>query len=277
MKDKMANLQEFPDILNIELTNLCNLQCRMCPTGRGLLMRKQGFMSNDTFEKILTEAAAHDTAIRFVRWGEPTLHPNLMKFVRMVESYGLLCHINTNGFFMDDKIISDMIQIPLDSIKFSMQGVTKDEYEKWRQGGNFLLLLGWIKELYLRRNRRKLPFITIGTTVSKRDEENIKEFKCSMRSISDSVLVGTIRNIIARTERGNNPNCPEVFNKLSINYNGDVTACCADYDDYMKIGNIHKNTLKELWTSNRINYYREMLCEGRHAELEICKSCIIGN
>jgi len=32
-KDKYANLIDFPRFLDVELTNTCNLNCIMCPTG----------------------------------------------------------------------------------------------------------------------------------------------------------------------------------------------------------------------------------------------------
>ena len=30
--------------------------------------------------------------------------------------------------------------------------------------------------------------------------------------------------------------CNEAFDKLSINWNGDVTLCCEDYDNFMIVG-----------------------------------------
>lgn len=274
MKDKLANLRKFPLLIDVELCNLCNLRCRMCPTGRGLLMRKQGFMSRAVFEKIVRECAAHNCHIRFVRWGEPLLHPNLLQFVRIIKSYGLLCHINTNGMLMDDVFISQIIKIPLDSIKFSFQGTTKDEYEKTRLEGSFTELLGWVKELFYRRHKRQLPYITIGTTITSEQVDSVKTFKKAAEKISDNVQVGKTKDIILRNTVGNNPQCPEVFDKLSIDFDGSVTACCSDYDRYMKVGDIKDKSLKEIWTDKPITYYREMLANNRHNELELCKSCI---
>ena len=43
----------FPDIYNIEPTNYCPLECKMCP--RGNMTRKIGNMSIDIFQKIRSE------------------------------------------------------------------------------------------------------------------------------------------------------------------------------------------------------------------------------
>lgn len=48
--------------------------------------------------------------------------------------------------------------------------------------------------------------------------------------------------------------CPEAFDKLSINWNGDVTLCCSDYDNFMIVGNILDLDIKEIFNSNATKY-----------------------
>ena len=275
MKDKMNNLIEFPRYVDIELTNTCNLGCIMCPTGRNLLIRPVGFMGHGMFIKILKECARYGCHVRFVRWGEPLLHPEVTKFMAMVKSSGLMCHINTNGMLLTDEVISRIISMKLDSIKFSFQGVDRDEYERFRKGGSWEQLLINISELYNRRYKKKQPYITVGSTVSKPDIEAIRHFTSKMLEIADEVSVGHTRNIINPEPNGRKPNCPEVFDKLSINWNGEVVACCSDWNNSMLLGNLEKSTLYDIWHGDNANYYRQMLVDGRHAELELCKSCYL--
>ena len=69
------------------------------------------------------------------------------------------------------------------------------------------------------------------------------------------------------------PECPEVFNKLSINWDGTLTACCLDSDNKMFLGDIRKSSLKQIWRSKKLNEYRTILAEMRHDELDLCKHC----
>jgi len=71
----------------------------------------------------------------------------------------------------------------------------------------------------------------------------------------------------------NRDSCPEVFNKLSINWDGLVTACCGDYDNMMIVGNIKNNTLGDIFHSDKINYYRNMILSNKHSELDLCRIC----
>jgi radical SAM protein with 4Fe4S-binding SPASM domain len=70
------------------------------------------------------------------------------------------------------------------------------------------------------------------------------------------------------------PNCPEVFDKLSIDWNGDVTMCCADYDGEMVIGNVLNDNLQDLWVSEEADNIRKTIVSGKHFEkFKICKNC----
>ena len=277
-KDKYANLIDFPRFLDVELTNTCNLNCIMCPTGMNISQRKQGFMSHGTFEKILTECIRHRCHIRFVRWGEPLLHPELTRFIGLIKGTGLMCHINTNGMFIDDEFIIKIIRLKLDSIKFSFQGVDKNEYEKYRQGAEWEKLILNIKRLHDYRGRKKLPFITIGTTVTQStSNDNIINFKSKMSEISDRVDIGITRNIInpPTLSTTNHPSCPEMFDKLSVNWDGTVTACCSDWNNTLLVGDLRHSTLEDIWKGDNMDYYRKMIVNNRHSELVPCNNCYL--
>ena len=51
------------------------------------------------------------------------------------------------------------------------------------------------------------------------------------------------------------PECPEVFNKLSINWDGTLTACCTDSDNKMLLGNIKESSVTEIWKSDKLDEY----------------------
>lgn len=257
-KEKFDNLPDFPIMLDVELTNLCNFKCKMCPVGKQQMKRKQGFMSPEVFEWIIREAARYGTAIRFIRWGEPLLHPNLLQFVRMVKNAGLLCHINTNGFFFDNEFISNIIKIPLDSIKFSFHNEN---------------ITNWIEELYLRRNKKSKPYIHV--SITDKEADCLDEFKDLIRPICDKVTVNKTRDVFQIQEMPVAPNCPELFSKLSINWDGTVSGCCSDWDNYMLVGDLNKEGLEDIWNGNKIKAYRKAILNNTHNSLFLCRRCTL--
>ena len=69
MQEKIESPRQFPILLDIELTNQCNFHCKMCPTGIGKMKRPVGYMSPETYMKILGEAQFYGAALIFIGWG----------------------------------------------------------------------------------------------------------------------------------------------------------------------------------------------------------------
>lgn len=262
-----------PVLLDIELTNTCNLRCMMCPTGRGLLPRPKGFMSEEMFRDILSQVYM-DTGIRFIRWGEPLLHPQLLRFVELAKRSNHPVHINTNGMFIDEEFVDRILKLKLDSIKFSFQGIDKESYERTRKGADFGLLLGAIRILCERRGNQPYPYVQIATTVEEGvSETDIDIFKKAVGGFADRVDVGRTRDLFGSGQETNFPSCPEMFNKLSINWNGEVVGCCGDWDNALKVGDLKSQSLAEIWTGDSITEFRKMLVANRHNELPHCRNC----
>src|SRR3990172_8521773 len=130
---KYAVLSDFPSLIDIEPSGLCNMRCVFCPTGVGALKRDQGFMKAATFEKIAVECAEHGTAIRMIGWGEPLLNPAIVWFVRRASQLGVLTHINTNASKLSRALAAQLVQAGLSSIKVSFQGADRASYREMRQ------------------------------------------------------------------------------------------------------------------------------------------------
>ena len=70
-----------PDRLYVESTNICNLSCIMCPTGRKEQVRKKGYMDFDLFKSIVDQMAPWVQTTTLHIWGEPLMHPRLFDMI----------------------------------------------------------------------------------------------------------------------------------------------------------------------------------------------------
>jgi len=293
--EKLSNLPPFPRYLDIELTNVCNFHCLMCPVGTGSMRRHRGMMHENLFRKIIDEIAVYTTPLRFIRWGEPTLHPEFKNFLRYAKSKNISCHLNTNGSRLDETMIRDFISLPLDSIKFSFQGIDRESYAEMRNTDFFDTLVDKIKLLHMMRAESPFPYIHVATTTTYETEGQIQDFIHMIQKHADLVTVGRTqldkfdissvklnhkdreRLIYLKTQETLHKErfriCPEVFDKLSINWDGTVSACCLDYNNEMVVGNLSNNTLKEIWHSSRMGNYRKLLAQRRYEAIELCSHC----
>ena len=293
-KQKFTTLPKFPRYIDIELTNSCNFKCLMCPTGNLSQKRKTGFMSDDVFERVLEEIKHYKTPLRFIRWGEPTLHPSLINYIQKSTDVGILTHINTNGSILDDQYIKNIINAGLSSIKFSFQGVDKKSYYEMRRADFYHELIDTIERFVYIRGEEENPFIQVSTSVTYEDKDTIRSFRRSLEEIVDNVTIG--RTVIGKVNLENVRlqkdnidllrklrkqesvikkylKCPEVFDKLSINWDGSVSACCADYDNLMIVGNILNDSLLNIWNSRKMNEYRLTLSKMEHHKNKLCSTC----
>jgi MoaA/NifB/PqqE/SkfB family radical SAM enzyme len=265
----------FPRMIDIELTNRCNYRCVMCPTGQQTVKRPTGDMKFGLYIQVMEEASRFGAPIRFIRWGEPMLYPKLADALIEAKTMECICHINTNGSRMDHDWDEFFVKVGLDSIKFSFQGVTKKGYEYMRNTPNFHRIIQNIKSLHETREmmEAEAPFIQVGTTVTNEPDSAIEQFKSMVDNFTDAVYVGTTRDLQCPSRRDQYCECPEVFDKLSINWDGTVSACCGDYDNFTIIGDVKEQSLEEIWHGKPLSDMRKMLIEYRHGENHLCARC----
>lgn len=96
---------------NLSITNVCNKKCVYCFASDTLDEFGKTYMDDETYEKALDY---HErSGIKQVRLlgGEPTLHPNFTKFVKMAMNRGFDIMLFSNGL-MSDKILEFLTSIP---------------------------------------------------------------------------------------------------------------------------------------------------------------------
>jgi len=286
------NIPEFPYLVDIELTNHCNLQCIFC--GQQGMTRDKGFITEDLFKKVVTECSQHDTPIRLIRWGEPFLHKKIISFLEYAKSKKLLLHITTNGLAMTYKHMKALVDIGLDSLIFSFQGATKEQYEIMRQNHRYDELRGNILRMLELRGDKPKPFIHISSTMTNESEEEINEFVNYWGHLVDSVGIGKTNlsrltahqiksfesvgklEVLKKQEtikKYHRP-CTEVYQKLSVDWDGKVTCCCSDFDRYLNVGDANESPLDDIWNHSReLEIFRELLNKNLHWSLTLCSTC----
>ena len=205
---------------------------------------------------------------------------------------GRLTHINTNASKLTYGMACDLVDAGLTSIKFSFQGTDRETYKMMRRIDFFDGMIEAIETMRAARNNRVYPFIAASTTTTDETPEMIEGFKNRISPLVDHLGIGlTIFEFIdmasvppkqrERLERAaamatvvkKHPSpCPEVYNKLSIHWDGDIVTCCNAYDGKSKIGNINTDSMKDIWRHPLMETYRERLARNDYS-LPYCEKC----
>lgn len=121
-----------PVMLEIDPCNYCNFGCSWCSSGHHLWEQQtpKNMITLTDFECIL-EFVREKSSIQgmyFVGGGEPTLNPNLPKFMRLSKELGINNYITNNGSNLN-RMYKDLI----DLCRWVAVSVNSGTEEKWRE------------------------------------------------------------------------------------------------------------------------------------------------
>ena len=159
----MANFSETfdgdygPRRLSVELANICNLHCSYCfRSDDNLYSSHAEFFPLELLRRVISEArsSANVTRINFTG-GEPTLHPEFSETLRIIGDANLTVSFVTNGWHFER--VWPALQenrTAVSHVAFSLDGVTREEHDRWRGNGSFDRLVRAFSRCYM----SKLPF-----------------------------------------------------------------------------------------------------------------------
>jgi MoaA/NifB/PqqE/SkfB family radical SAM enzyme len=120
--------------INIEPTNFCNLDCRICM--RHVWDETPGSMGEDIYERILEGIEAIDPvpSVFFGGYGEPLTHSQICDMVARAQRAGAAVELITNGILLSDEMARRLMNAGLDRLWVSLDGATPESYADVRLG-----------------------------------------------------------------------------------------------------------------------------------------------
>lgn len=114
----------------IELTNRCNLNCEMCL--RHAWGDQQGFMSRETFQAVLEGLRLFPNLERviFGGFGEPLMHPEIVRMAAEIHALGANITITTNGLMLKPKLTEALLRSGVDTLVVSLDSMHVRAYEE---------------------------------------------------------------------------------------------------------------------------------------------------
>jgi tungsten cofactor oxidoreducase radical SAM maturase len=123
-------LPRVPDLrkVYIEPTTLCNLKCHTCI--RNVWENQGGHMRIEVFLDLIEQFGEFPQLERvvFMGFGEPFLHPQILQMIQLVRERNLDVTIISNGLLLDKPILQEIINLRVDRLVISLDGVTPETY-----------------------------------------------------------------------------------------------------------------------------------------------------
>lgn len=281
----------FPTAFSIELTNACNAKCWFC--SQPLSSRKKGFMDFALYKKIINEILPFSNRVKSIALfmdGEPTLHPQMFEFLKYSSELGIeRINISSNMELftpkLTDAILNANLGKTLQYVICSLDGTDEESFSKNRIGVDFQKALFNTKYLIKAKNILKLLYPEVFTRllISDLSKNEVEKFKIFWRGKADKILCYKMHNWggqITDKRLGLNKNnngfvpCYFPFSQFAIQFDGDVRLCCMDTNSSEIIGNVYKQSIKEIWNNVAIAKIRKKLLNKEMNNIpSICVNC----
>lgn len=286
--------------VQIELTNHCNYHCRFCPQSQWRqpefaevpFDRPKGYMAFDLFRRIVDEANEVASCVNFSFFGEPTMHPEFLRFMDYLKgrSSGLAVVMNTNLSLATREVFARLIEIGLDDLRISLDAATPETYDAVRPGKHFLDLdgnrgrdrrfdtvCGKAEYWHALSDHRPTRHVF---TVNSRNLGDLPAF-CSRwiprLGPSDVILaknVLTYGGKITDTLLRENPCNVWDLDGLTVDWRGRVSPCNLDTNMDLDLGSVQEAGLLELHRSRK---RQELEKQSKARCIRPCSHCIDGN
>jgi len=264
----------WPDIVQIESTNLCNAKCVFCP--RDEMHRRQGVMEMDLYKKIVDECVALGiTHVRVHNYGEPFLDRQLVEKVRYAKERGIAeVGMISNGSLIFEDIAQGMIDAGLDAINISVDASGKEVFESTRLNLDYDVVIRNIETLVrLRKASGRVRPKLILSFVRQDNSSDEREFIAHWSRIADKVHITDLHNwagTLNATSDVNYP-CYRMWQTFTVLWDGRVSLCCADFDGRHILGDLRLSSIAEVWNGPAYLAARKLHLESGGPE--ICRSC----
>lgn len=282
-----GNLERYskiPPSLQIEPTNFCNIQCICCSTARST--RPRGYMDFGLFQKIIDEAS--DGGVKRVHLylhGEPLLHPKILDMVTYIKTKGMAINLTTNGIYLNNEKSIQLLHSGVNSadyFMFSVLGFSKEIHEYIMRGIKHDIIINNILNFLELRKGLKIngPIVETMFYIMPKNEHEIKHYEDFWHGKVDHArVVGRIsqsfseykkeeKAVLSRTKT-----CPMLWERMTIFWNGDVSLCSQDVDGDWVLGNLRKQSIFEIWNSEKMLSIKRIHMEKRFRDFQFCLSC----
>ena len=292
----------FPISMAIEPTTSCNLRCPECPSGLRQFTRPIGMLEPVFFKKTIDEVYQQLIYLTFYFQGEPYLNPNFLDMVKYASDKKIYTSTSTNAHYLNKEQAKKTVESKLDRLIISIDGTTQEAYEQYRIGGTLQKVIEGTKNIIEAKKELKsnLPHIVFQFLVVKPNEHQLEDVKKLAHNLGvDEVVFKTAQvydfesgnplipdNIKYSRYKKNSDGAYSIKNKLLnqcwrmwsscvVTWDGVVVPCCFDKDAKHQLGDLKKESFKELWKLDKYQNFRQSILKSRQ-EIDICKNCSEG-
>lgn len=278
-----------PHLHQIEPTNHCPYTCVMCPRP-GRMERALGFMEPEAYRAVIDEVAGYDEPVRSLEielfhFGESLLHPELPAMVRYASERGLNATLSVNAPHLTPTRADALLAAEPYRLIVSLDGYDDESYRRVR--GPVADYAKAAQNLeHLAARLADAPPERTEVVVRIIELHELRDHIAGAREQWEALgLAVEVRPFFPWTEPelaelGDIPRnppwmpCAFPWKHLVVQWDGTVVPCCRDCNGELALGNVHQQTLEEIWNGAAYARLREQHATGDYSGNPLCERCM---
>lgn len=134
----------FPLAATFQLTNRCNLRCRMCNIPNN---PRQGVLDLETFKKIVSDLSGMGCCFASLSGGEVLTIPGFFEYLGRAKERLPSVNFVTNGILLDEAAAKEAAKTRVDSVSISIDGLEETHEQIRNMKGAFNKTVGAIENM----------------------------------------------------------------------------------------------------------------------------------
>jgi len=282
--------EDFPLMVHLELTYVCNSKCLHCPYTPSNsdirvsnLEKGNRHMPPELFKRIADEVGDFKRFLRITGGGEPMMHPNCVDLLLYAKKVGCSVGLITNGSLITPPVSDALLGAGVDVIEVSVDAADYETYRKIRIGLDWEHLMRNIDYMLERRNKEKLPTrIIVSVVHQKNNADLIEDIENFWKEKVDYVIIRKFLSwgIVNRGLAGDNTPfleqetpCPYPYERTVVTLEGEVVLCGYDVRSEQAFGDVRKQSISEIWNSHAYKGLREKMWLKDFNAIPFCRDC----
>lgn len=259
-----------PKTLTINVTKICNLNCKMCQFAHSnldkvklnnLSRKEKNMLDLKILEKLLSNWKGSKPYIALTG-GETTLHPQIEKIISLIKKYGFYVSMVTNGALLQEKA-EKIISSGLDMLSISIDGLEKTHDSIRRVPNTFQKAVSGIKKIIEIKTNKKLkkPIVILNTSLSNENIHELNDIAKLAKNLNvDAINFQHLWMQTSKMTQNFNKTFPKI--NLSESYDLDLNTNQINpivlYENLQKIKKIHPfvNIFPDLSIEKIKDYYK---------------------
>ncbi|MCL1889246.1 MAG: SPASM domain-containing protein, partial [Desulfovibrionaceae bacterium] len=291
----------LPKSVRLELSNMCNCECFVCPLFHGqdkmdTAKRKPMTMDFDLFAKIIRQITTWPQYPQLYLniFGEPLLDKGLPEKMVLLNRAGLSSNIyfNTNATLLTPDISRILLENRIGQIVPALDSANPRTYEFIRNGADFQTVFNNIISFAKLRDAinpaTKICIQCVTTPLNRHDHEAVYSLLGEYLGENDTLSVTTAQNwarssldemkvtLCPVESRQIHFQCEQLHDHLHILADGKATPCCYDYNLELcgSIGDANVDGIVKIWNNKKYTSLINKINTGKDLPI-LCKNCCL--